>query len=89
MARKLKVFSVNVDGRNAAITAATSKKAALKAILDAGYNMSMYYFNEMASETGNALDVQVAMSEPGEVFVAPMTYYATDTSHYTKREKRK
>lgn len=49
------------------VIAATSKKAAAEA-----FDMSVYMFNQFAGVTSNPLLVEVAMSESGVAFVAPL-----------------
>lgn len=50
-------------GRTRSIVATTSKTAAAKA-----FGISMYLFNLYASDTGNAAEIELATSEPGQVF---------------------
>lgn len=52
------------------IVAARSKTAAKDALEASGVWMSVGEFNRMMSETGNQVEIEVAMSEPGSVFAA-------------------
>jgi len=67
MARKLKVWSGNLDGILEARVCATSKKAAAKAI-----GTSMGDFNNFYSEHIGPTAEEIA--EPGVVFVRKMTF---------------
>jgi hypothetical protein len=66
MARKLKVYGGCFDGTTRQIVAAPTKKAAAEAL-----GLSMYHFNGYAAETGNAFEIETALSEPGKPFSAP------------------
>lgn len=65
MSKKLKVWSCCADGRNDLIVATTSMKEAAKLM-----KLSLYFFREYASETGNKTQIEIAMSSPGTVFTA-------------------
>jgi hypothetical protein len=63
MPKELVVWGGNLDGRNRAIVAAPTKKAAAEAI-----GVSLYEFNRFYGRTGNAEDIAQALSAPGTVF---------------------
>jgi hypothetical protein len=60
MARKLRVYSVNYDGKERRLVAATSRTAAAMAC-----GVSLYYAKTYMSETFNAEDITNAMRVPG------------------------
>lgn len=60
MARELKVWSVNLDGKHTGVVAATSRAAAARALGTTDANMRDY-----GSVTSNKLHVERAMREPG------------------------
>jgi hypothetical protein len=64
MARKLKVYCMNADGKHYKLVAVTTKKAAIEA-----FGCSAYSFSEFGHETWNDEDVAAAMSKPGTVFM--------------------
>ncbi len=70
---EMKVWSGLMHGRGQVqaptVVAATSQKAAC-AILNRHSRMSLYEFRNYWSETGNAIDIEAAMSDPGAVFQA-------------------
>jgi len=68
MARALKVYGGCFDGTTRQIVAAPTKKAAAEAL-----ELSMYHFNGYGGETGNARELEVALSDPGKPFSAPVS----------------
>jgi hypothetical protein len=75
--RKIKVFGMNLDGRNRGIVAAHSKKEAARL-----FGSSLYDFNNNGCETGNAKEIEVATGKPGTVFVKSMNDYSAE---YTEK----
>ncbi|MFS0884945.1 hypothetical protein [Aeromicrobium sp. 179-A 4D2 NHS] len=87
---KLKVYGLTTFSRRVpgpangsnqcnAVIASTSKKAAAEAL-----GMNVYNFNQWASETGNALSIEIAMSDPGVVFLAPLDHGYRDASEWVR-----
>ena len=66
----VKVYGGVYDGRNRLIVAAKSKKAAFEAISRVTYAVSYYYFSQHTSETGNDVELKVALAAPLSVFSA-------------------
>lgn len=66
MARALKVYAVNYDGKEQRIVAATSMKQAA-ALIGVAYGMMRAY----GHETGNVGQCADALSEPGVVWREP------------------
>ena len=66
MARALKVFTANYDGRHKIMAAATSATAFMKLVRE--HPLLCPIQREYISETGNDNDIEVAMSLPGELF---------------------
>lgn len=61
--RKLKVYGVNLDGRHRGIVAAHNQREAAEAL---GCSLSNVRIH--GCETGNAQEIEVAMSDPGVGF---------------------
>lgn len=64
----LKVWGGIFDGTTRQIVATKTKKAAAEAL-----GLSYYHFNEYACDTGNDVELRVALAEPGVVFSSPGT----------------
>lgn len=62
-----------------AIVAAPSKKAAAEAL-----HASMYDMNEFSEQTWNSIEEQVALSEPGIVFIAADDGPIVSTEQFTR-----
>lgn len=69
MAKPLTTWGVSF-GRTHSIVATTSRTAAAKA-----FGISLYLFNLYASDTGNAAEIELATSEPGQVFARSNVNY--------------
>lgn len=83
---KLKVYGGNLEGRNRAIIAATSMKAAVQVIKDAYfYRMSLHEFRNYWCETGNEEEIRVAKASPGTLFSKP--YHDTKASYREWRRR--
>ena len=67
MARQLKVWGGCFDGTTRQIVAAPTKKVAAEAL-----GQTMHGFSDYASETANPDEVDVATSDPGSPFSAPI-----------------
>lgn len=86
-ARPLKVFTVraylggNARGQVRAVVAAPTAAAAARACRVTPHRLRMY-----GSETGNPLQIEVAMSDPGAVFFCPCAVDGPDASSYTRWE---
>lgn len=74
MTRKLKVFTVNLDGRTYGLVAATSQQEAARLL-----SIPVSRLRTYGSETGNAEDCALALSRPGAVFVSPANFRSTWT----------
>lgn len=65
MKRELKVFGLSYCGRQRMIVAAKTITEAARST-----KQSLYSFKQYASQTGDPLELEVAMSAPGLVFIA-------------------
>lgn len=66
MSRKLKVYGVNFDGKTRRIVAATSRAAAARLIGTTSSHIAQH-----GCETNNAVEVELAMRNPGKVWAIP------------------
>jgi len=64
----MRVWGGCFDGTTRQIVAAKTKKAAAEAL-----GVSLYHFNNYGGETGNDLEVSVAMQCPGTPYSAPVS----------------
>jgi hypothetical protein len=62
--RKLKVWGINIDGVHRCIVAATSGRQA--AML---FDVTVSYLYGWGSETGNEEELNLALDQPGTVFI--------------------
>lgn len=69
MTRKLTVWGCSI-GIYRKIVATRTKKEAAEAL-----SMSLYLFNQYASDTGNQTEIDLATSEPGQVFYKSNSVY--------------
>lgn len=70
MTRKLTVWGCSI-GIYRKIVATRTKKEAAEAL-----GMSMYMFNQYASDTGNQTEIELATSKPGTVFYKSNSIYS-------------
>jgi hypothetical protein len=75
--KKLKVYSLNMDGKRRGIVAAHSKTEAARL-----FRTSMHHFNGYGHETGNKEDTAIALSKPGIVFTQS---YADRSAEYKEK----
>lgn len=65
------------------IVAAKSKASAVRALNAHGLSTSMHYFNGWGSESGNGLEREVTMAQPGRVFHTDINNYARTAEQFT------
>lgn len=77
----MKVYQGGIDGRNRACVAAPSWKAAQAAVSAIFPNISLYHMRDFWSITGNAVQIDAAMSEPGVPFVSRGNNLRSESYH--------
>lgn len=61
---KLKVYHCNLNGKQFGLVATTSQKRAAELL-----GISLYYFRDYSSITGNSYDEKTALSQPETPFI--------------------